>query len=129
MKLRDIHQRVMPEDLESELRRLCLHLETSQGQLRSAGLYYAKKESAYRKAKAVAQLKADGKTVDDRKAQVDRDCGEERLTAYLARAAKEAALENVRSIRAQLSALQSIAASVRSEMELAGAPQPRWSNG
>jgi len=128
MKLREMHDRVMPEDLENELRRLCLHLETAQGQLRSAGLYYAKKESAYRKAKAMAQVKAEGKTVDDRKAQVDIACNEERLTAYLARAAKEASLENVRSIRAQLSALQSIAASVRSEMELASAPQPRWSN-
>jgi hypothetical protein len=31
---------------------------------------------------------------------------------------KEAMLENVRSVRAQINALQSIAASVRSEMEL-----------
>jgi hypothetical protein len=126
MKLNEMYDRVMPDDLQNELRRLCLHLETAQGQLKTASLYYAKKESAYRKAKALAYLSVDG-TVEARKAKVDEKCGDERQTAYLARAAREAALENVKSIRAQLSALQSIAASVRSEMELASAPQPRWS--
>lgn len=122
---RTVSEQVMPGDLQGELRRLCLHLETAQSQLRSASLFYAKKESAYRKAKAIAYLSVDG-TVEARKAKVDERCGDERQTAYLARAARESALENVKSIRAQLSALQSIAASVRSEMELASGPQPRW---
>jgi hypothetical protein len=126
MLARQYAEQVLPDDLTQELRRHSQRLETAQAQLKSAGLYYAKKESSYRKAKAVAQLSADGKTVDLRNAQVDLKCSEERLAAYFARAAKEAALENVRSIRAQLSALQSIAASVRSEMELASLPQPRW---
>ena len=125
MIARQSSDKLLPDDLNGKLKRLCLRLETAQGQLRSAGLFYAKKESAYRKAKAFAYLDSAG-TVEARKALVDKACGEERQTAYLARAAKEAALENVRSIRAQLSALQSIAASVRSEMELASAPQPRW---
>lgn len=123
---RQFGDQVLPNDLCDELKRHSQRLETAQGQLKSAALFFAKKESAYRQAKAIAQLSADGKTVDLRNAQVDIKCKEERQAAYYARAAKEAALENVRSIRAQLSALQSIAASVRSEIELASAPQPKW---
>jgi hypothetical protein len=102
-----------------ELNRLRVLIADAEARFDRAAREHANKENAYRKAKALAYLAAEG-TVEKRKAMVDKDCDRERLEAYLARAEKEGAKESLASLKAQLSALQSIAATVRSEAELAG---------
>jgi hypothetical protein len=100
-------------------------LTVAQQELKDSAIEWAKAENEYRKAKAIAYITIKGApeqhkaTVATLEAMVDKSCADERQRAYMARALKEAALENVRSVRAQINALQSIAASVRSEMEMA----------
>lgn len=114
------------DDLHSQLLELTNKLTHAQNELKTASLDWASAENAYRQAKAISYLTIKSlpdnvkATVATLEAMVDKSVQEERQRAYIARSLKEAALENVRSIRAQLSALQSIAASVRSELELAG---------
>jgi DNA-binding protein YbaB len=126
MKINEIYGEPLPTNLNNELNRLSKLLEDTTKNFAGAAKEFANKEHAYRKAKAINYLGAEG-TVEARKAKVDQACEQERLEAYIARANKEAAKELVLSYRAQLSALQSVAASIRSEMEMAGSPQPKWS--
>lgn len=111
-------------DLNKKLFILSDTLTTAQQELKEAAIEWAKSENAYRQAKAIAYLTIKSSpeqhkaTVATLEAMVDKTCADERQKAYIARAMKEAMLENVRSVRAQINALQSIAASVRSEMEL-----------
>lgn len=115
---------ITSELLVTELYRFCGLLEAANDELRAKAIDHAKAEHAYKRAKAIAYLAASG-TVNERTAYVDKACDMEREKAYMARAEKDAALELVRSYRQQLSAMQSIAASARSEMELAGTPYSR----
>lgn len=121
----------LPEDLNRELLRLSGRLEKATTQLRRDSLKFAGAEHAYRRSKAQAYLtaktSAEKATIPQLEALVDKSCEMERAKAYVARAMKESSLELVKSLRAQLSALQSIAATVRSEAELASGPQPQWS--
>jgi len=78
---------------------------------------YAVKENAYRLAKATAMLNAEGKTVDLKKAEVDLICEKERLTSHIAEGVLDSTRERVRSLRAVLSALQTIANSYKAEAE------------
>lgn len=78
---------------------------------------YATKENAYRLAKAVAMLKAEGKTVDLKKAEVDVICEKERLASHIAEGMLDATRERVRSLRAVLSAMQTIAGSHKAEAQ------------
>lgn len=113
--------------LEEELERLADKLMTACDDLRAAGKNWATKENDYRRAKAIAYLNAEG-TIDARKAKVDQACDRERLEAHIAEAEREACLEHVRSLRATLSAYQTLARVNQSEMDMAGLPQPRWGN-
>jgi hypothetical protein len=123
---------IVSDDLNEELRRLSRKLETANDQFRSDGHEWARAEDAYKGAKATKRLasKADNPkaTIPELDALVDIGCARERTQAYIARANREASHELVRSLRSQLSALQSIAASVRSEIEMAAQPQPRWTS-
>jgi hypothetical protein len=94
-------------------------------ELRDAGRAWATKENEYRRAKAVAYLNAEG-TIDARKAKVDQVCDEQRLAAHIAEAEREACLEKVRSLRAYLSSLQTLANVTMTEMNMASHPQPKW---
>lgn len=94
-------------------------------ELREAGRQWANKENEYRRAKAVAYLNAEG-TIDARKAKVDQVCDEHRLAAHIAEAEREACLEKVRSLRAYLSSLQTLANVTITEMNMAQHPQPKW---
>lgn len=78
---------------------------------------YAVKENAYRFAKATAMLKAEGKTVDLKKAEVDLITERERLAAHISEGILDSTRERVRSLRAVLSALQTIAGSYKAEAE------------
>jgi hypothetical protein len=108
-----------PRHLVDEMLRLSRLLDVAQEELKKASRDWARLENEYRKAKANAYLASSG-TVDARKAAVDKATDQERHDAHLADALRVAALENVRNRRAQLSALQSIANAVKSEVELSG---------
>lgn len=110
---------VTPADLRAEMLRLSRELDAAHDSLVKASHDWARAENEYRLAKANSYLTSSG-TVDARKAQVDKTTSGERVQAHTAEALKVAALENVRNKRAQLSALQSVAHAVRSEVEMSG---------
>lgn len=78
----------------------------------------AESEHVYRLAKSNAYLATSG-TVGEREAYVYKTVAEERKRAKLAADLSQSALEAVRSKRSQLTALQSIANSIREEARLA----------
>lgn len=84
---------------------------------------YAEAEDAYRQKKSIAWIQTkdqSGKArVSDIEALVDQQCSAERRRRDLAEGMKLAALEAIRSRRAQLSCLQTIAGAMKAEAELA----------
>ena len=107
------------ETLTAEAWRLSQLLDKGLAALREAGVAYAEAEHQYRSAKAMAYLETESGTVAEREAHVYAIMGEHRRTRDLADGQKVAALEAVRSRRAQLSALQTLIAAHRAEVELA----------
>jgi hypothetical protein len=75
-------------------------------------------EHSYRLAVAKAWMLNTQGTVNARKAQVDADTADLRRVRDIAEGMRVASLEAVRSRRAQLSALQSVAASMRADLEM-----------
>jgi hypothetical protein len=110
---------ITPKNLTQELLRLSRLLDEAHDELIKQSHEWAVRENEYRLAKASAHLASSG-TVDERRAYCDKATSQERLAAHLAEGLKVAALEAVRSRRAQLSALQSVGNAVRSEIEMAG---------
>lgn len=106
-------------ELETALLETAADLRKACDALRADSIAWAHAEDAYRKAKAITYLAASG-TINERNAHVDKVCSEDRCKAHLAEAIKEAGRDLVRSLQAQLSALQTIAAMTRAEMDLAG---------
>lgn len=84
-----------------------------------AAVEHAKADHAYRQAKARAYLMiyttGEKMTVSHIEAQVDIKCEVEMLACRLAEAHREAAMERVRSLRTEISAMQSIAGAYREE--------------
>ena len=107
------------EHLTAEAWRLSQLLDKGVAALRDAGVAYAEAEHQYRSAKAMAYLETESGTVAEREAHVYAIMGEHRRRRDLADGQKVAALEAVRSRRAQLSALQTVIAAHRAEVELA----------
>ena len=107
------------EHLTAEAWRLSQLLDKGIAALRDAGVAYADAEHQYRSAKAMAYLETESGTVAEREANVYAIMGEHRRTRDLADGQKVAALEAVRSRCAQLSALQTLIAAHRAEVELA----------
>lgn len=105
-------------DAAVELTRLMGLTDEAIEELYRASKTWAEEENHYRENKAKAYLQATG-TVPERQAQADLACTESRYTAHLADAMRQAALENVRARRAQLQALQTLVAGLRTEMQLA----------
>lgn len=106
----------LPE-LVAEAQRLSALLDKGLAALRDSAVSFAQAEHEYRQARAKAWLAARG-TVPERESMVELRCGELRNARDLAEGMKVAALEAVRSRRAQLSALQSLLAANRAEAEL-----------
>lgn len=104
------------EQLTAEARRLSDLIDRGVSALRKAALDYAEAEHTYRLAKASAYLNVEG-TVAEREAQVYESVGDLRRARDIADGERQAALEAVRSRRTQLSALQSILAAHRSEVD------------
>lgn len=104
------------DEAADEMRRLSVLLDDALAFLKRQTTEFAETEDAYRMARARALLTADG-TVDEKKAQADLATSEQRRAAHLADGMRQAALEAVRSRRAQISALQSLLAGHRAEAE------------
>jgi len=106
------------QELVTEMLRLSRLLDKGVKALTKAAQDYAEAEDRFAAAKAKAYLAAEG-PVEQRKAYVADLTGSERLEALKADGWRQACLEAVRSRRQQLSALQSVAAGHRTELELA----------
>jgi hypothetical protein len=107
------------EALTAEAWRLSQLLDKGIMALRDAAVAYAEAEHEYRSQNAMAYLETESGTVAEREAHVYALVGGHRRTRDLADGQKLAALEAVRSRRAQLSAVQSILSAYRAEAELA----------
>jgi len=107
------------EHLTAEAWRLSQLLDKGIAALRDAAVAYAEAEHEYRERNAMAYLETETGTVAEREAHVYALVGDFRRVRDLADGQKVAALEAVRSRRAQLSALQSLIAAHRAEVELA----------
>jgi hypothetical protein len=106
------------EHLYNEYVRLSDKLTKAIEALFVAGTDWATKNSLYRKAKSKALLEqVGGKNRDEREAKASPFFEQQKFEAELSEALKEATLEQVRGLRTQLSALQTIVASRRSELE------------
>jgi hypothetical protein len=118
--------RNLPTNLNDELLRLSSKIEDALADLEQRAQEWAINESAYRQAKATNFLRhqtdsnGNKHTIPKIEAIVDKECEKQRFDAYLSRAMKESALEKVRSLRTQLSALQTISNALKAEIELAG---------
>lgn len=91
-------------------------LTVAQDTLHDAAREAALTDREWRMARARAYVQTNG-TVAERDAEVETQTGELRYAAKLREDLRVTALENVRSRRAILSALQSLAAMVRAEAE------------
>jgi hypothetical protein len=106
-----------PAELTDELLRLSRLLDEALAYAKGAAMEYAEGEDAYRMARSKALLNAEG-TVAEKTARADLETSAERRRAHLAEVMKQVAIEAIRSRRAQLSALQTIANGIRSEIEM-----------
>jgi hypothetical protein len=104
---------VTPAQAEAELRRLARKLEAQCDAL--AGLLRAAAEAdvQYRLAFAKALLAAKGSTVAEREAAATLACADELRERKHSEAVSDACRESVRSLRDQLSAVQSVNANIR----------------
>ena len=107
------------EALTAEAWRLSQLLDKGIMALRDAAVAYAEAEHEYRSQNAMAYLETESGTVAEREAHVYALVGDFRRRRDLVDGQKLAALEAVRSRRAQLSAVQSILSAHRAEVELA----------
>lgn len=103
-------------DLRAEMIRLSGLIEEALTELRQRVEEYADAEHAYREARAMAWIAVPSGTVAQREAWIDGDTVDKRRDRDLADGLRQAALEAVRSRRAQLSALQTISNAEREEM-------------
>lgn len=110
---------VTPRELNAEMMRLSNLLDVRHQELIDVSHRWATSEDTYRLAKANAYLAATG-TVQERQARVDKATSVERKEAHLAESLKKAAEFAIRNAQIQLSALQTVANAVRSEVEMAG---------
>lgn len=107
----------------TELVRLILDqmkdMDQAQRDLVAALHAEAEAEHDYRVRRAVAWSEAEGRSVDERSAQVDSATAAERRDRDLATGNAKASMELVRNKRQELSALQSLANALKAEAELA----------
>jgi hypothetical protein len=102
-----------------EVKRLNRLIDSGVEAMRDQAREYSEAENEYRKNKAQAWLQAPEGTVPERQAWVDGQCAKDRARRDLADGLRQAALEAVRSRRAQLDAIRSLLSAEKAEMELA----------
>jgi hypothetical protein len=119
-------RQTLPTDLNDEFTRLSRRLDEAISDLEKAAVELAHAEHDYSQAKATNFLShqsdsnGNKNTVAKIEAIVSKECSRQQLRAYLARGMEKAMAEKVKSVRAQISALQSISAALRAEMEFSG---------
>lgn len=105
------------QDLTQEMLRLSLLLDQMQEELVQRSREWAKAERDYRLSRAMAYKSASG-TVAERQATVDAATIDQMHKAHESDVLRQASLEAVRNVRAQLSAIQSVANAVREEIRM-----------
>lgn len=106
-------------ELIAEATRLSELIDKGVAAMTQAGHDYANAEHAYRIGKAKAWAKAPAGTVPERTAWVDAETADLRRERDIAEALRTSAWEALRSRRAQLSSVQTVANALRSEMDMA----------
>lgn len=106
-------------DLEEKLLAAIAELRDASDNLTDLSREWATSDHAYRRAKSIAYLASSG-TVAERQAHVDKACDTERQKAHAAEALREAAKEKVRALQSEITAYQTLAGLLRSEMSLEG---------
>ena len=106
-----------PLQAADEMRRLSQQLDEALADLEAQVTEYADAERCYRQAKAMAWVSTAKGTVAEREAVVNSVTSDERHRRDLADGMRQAALESVRSRRAQISALQTLMNGHRAEAE------------
>jgi len=106
-------------DLAAECRRLSSKIDAGVTSLNTSARQSAEAEREYRKQKAQAWALHTEGTAKEREAQVDATTADLRYARDLAEAGRQAALEALRSRRAQASMAQSLMGVLRSEIEFA----------
>lgn len=110
------------------LERLLDESERANAEMKRAGIEFAQADSQYRGAKQKSRLLhttaplAEGQkplTIPTIDALVDRDCAAERDRQRLAKSNYETSIEYVRSLRTNISAIQTLLNHSKAEMELA----------
>ena len=107
------------DELTVEARRLSDLLDKGVKALHDASVQVAHAEFDYRKGQATAWLEAPEGTAQARQAWVDGTCAELRLERDLAEAGRNTANQAIRARTAQLSAVQSLLATLKAEVGLA----------
>ena len=105
-----------PIAVEQELRRLSDLLEERTDELRVQSEHAAQAEATYKLAKSrtIVQILSEGKsTADEREARAYIACSDQLVERLTSAAAAESTREACRSLRAQLSALQTLSANHR----------------
>jgi hypothetical protein len=115
-------------EINIEIFRICRELSEAHTILESANRDWALKENDYRKKKATTYLNSEG-TIEARKASVDAACETERLAAHIATGYRDALLEKIRSLRAQLSALETVSNSIKTDVNPPVENETKWSSG
>lgn len=100
-------------DVESEIRRLCAVLDSKIDEHGEASMRAARSDAAYKNAHEKALLEVEGRNAEEREARAHAQVEGEYLERKIAAAVERAVEEACRNLRAQLSALQSIAANQR----------------
>lgn len=103
-------------DVESEILRLSAKLEHATDDLAALLQTEAGAEVAHKRAMAKAMLEATGSTVSEREAQSILKCVDQLLDRRISEALASAQKELCHSLRAQLSALQTLAANIRAQV-------------
>ena len=101
------------QDVESDIRRLCSMLDGKIDEHGEASMRSARADVAYKNAHERALLVAEGSNAEQREAWAHSQVEAEYLERKIADRMEHAIEEAARNIRAQLSALQSIAATQR----------------
>lgn len=102
-----------------ELNRLCERINGLDGELRECATTLALRDHEYKRAYARAYVAAEG-PVKERECRADIATENEYLALKVAEAQHQVTRDAMFSVRAQLTALQSIANALRAELELGG---------
>ncbi len=111
---------VTPQSVENEIRRLSARLESKTDELAVLLEQAAGADVAYKIESAKALLRSRAKTAGQREAEALIECADLYTTKRTSEAIADACREACRSTRDQISAVQTVANQLRSEMQWAG---------